>query len=93
MDITPLPHSAIIGSDDGYVRLIGLNSLRVITMVNVEEQLDYVGENASPIDLVRVSPDGYLLASVSQEWIVKFWDIEDLSTQMASTGYNAFEDI
>ena len=59
-------------------------------MLNEEEQVDYVGDTPSPIDKVVASSDGLLLASLSQENIVKFWDIADLQIQFEHGVSGAF---
>jgi hypothetical protein len=47
-------------------------------MLNMEDQLDYVGDTTSPIEKISMSTDGLLAASLSQECIVKFWDTSEL---------------
>ncbi|XP_062514519.1 WD repeat-containing protein 55-like [Corticium candelabrum] len=59
------------GCLDGAIRLVEIHPNRVCKTL---------GEHQEPVEQLRLSPDGGMIASCSHDATVKFWDIKDLSS-------------
>ena len=74
----------ITGCADGYVRWVTVEPLGMLGPICEEEQREYNSDMVFSIERVVLSPDGSLLASVSHEHMVKFWDVQQAPEQSAA---------
>ncbi len=73
----------ITGCADGYVRWVTAEPMGMVGPICEEEQREYNSDMSFAIERVALSPDASLLASVSHEHMVKFWDVRENSAQSA----------
>lgn len=71
----------ITGCADGYVRWVTVDPLGMVGPICEEEQREYNSDMVFPIERVALSPDRSLLAAVSHEHMVKFWDVRQAPVQ------------
>ena len=77
----------VTGCADGWVRWMQAGEMRLGDLVCPDEQREYNSDMTFAIEKVCISPDQSLLASVSHEHMVKFWDLRQQPSQPSTAPF------